>query len=108
MSATVTRTGWMNGMGAHLSARPTPFEGGRNSGRGLLRVRGVPLLARLALFLGGELLAVFVADVAVARAARHVLATFHATAHVQPAAGAGGRAREAGGAGVGLGALEED
>src|SRR5204862_279085 len=69
----------------------------------------VPLLARLALRLGGELLAVLVADVAEPRAARHVLAAFDPAVHVEPApaataAGAGNTGRLL----VFLGAFGED
>src|SRR5207249_3630587 len=74
-----------------------------------LCVRRVPLLARLALRLGGELLAVLVADVAEPRAARHVLAAFDPAVHVEPApaataAGAGNTGRLL----VFLGAFGED
>src|SRR5256885_327120 len=55
---------WPAGHGGHLKCTV--------GSRGVL-VRGVPLLARLALLLGRELLAVLVADVPEARSARGVL-----------------------------------
>src|SRR5438067_9922461 len=94
MSASSTSTSWTNGICPSLRR---------------LCVRGVPLLPRLALLLGRELLAVLVADVPEPRAARHVLAAFDAAVHVEPApsacaAGAG----DACGLLVLLGALGED